>query len=258
MMTTTRSGLAAAAARMQLTEAPEGKSSLQIRLDEAERRAREAEVAAHEAQANLARTLLEAARVEAVVTARMQAEKEAEIEALRAELGAASRTASESRALVEALRAQNGAATGSTAAIPAPAAPPEPAPRPEAPQYRPIVLTEWDRPLRDDDAEDALPAAPPARWRQGGSLGLLSLLLPAIAAVFILFGYDVTAYLASGRASSLGGPPAASATTAEASGANWLLYMPVERAAVAQYLGGNGGPKRQLAETASPAHRQRN
>ena len=240
-------------------EAPEGKSSLQIRLDEAERRAREAEVAAHEAQANLARTLLEAARVEAVVTARMQAEKAAEIEALRAEFGAASRTASESRAVAEALRAQNGVATGSAAAIPAPAAPPPPEPAPrEAPRYRPIVLTEWDRPLRDDDAEDAPPAAPPARWRQGGSLGVLSLLLPAIAAVFILFGYDVTGYLASGRASSPGGPAAASATTAEASGANWLLYMPVERAAVAQYLGGNGGPKRQLAETASPAHRQRN
>ena len=74
---------------MQLTETPEGKSSLQNRLNEAERRAREAEVAAQGAQATLARTLLEAARVEAVVTARVKAESEAAIEALRSQLDAA-------------------------------------------------------------------------------------------------------------------------------------------------------------------------
>ena len=73
---------------MQLTEAPEGKSSLQQQLNEAEKRAQEAEVSAQDAQATLARTLLDAARVEAVVTARIKAQSEAEIEALRAELEA--------------------------------------------------------------------------------------------------------------------------------------------------------------------------
>lgn len=77
----TRSGLAAAAARLQLTDTPEGKSSLQIRLNEAEKRAHEAEVTAQDAQATLARTLLDAARVEAVVMARAKSESEAEIEA---------------------------------------------------------------------------------------------------------------------------------------------------------------------------------
>jgi len=87
-MQKTRSGLAAAAAEMQLTDAPEGKSSLQSRLDEAERRAQDAEASAQNARATLARTLLEAAQVEAVVTARIKAESEAEIEALRSELDA--------------------------------------------------------------------------------------------------------------------------------------------------------------------------
>ena len=88
MMQQKRSSLAAAAAGMQLTQAPEGKSSLQQRLNEAERRAQDAEASAQEAQAALARTLLEAAQVEAVVTARLKAEREAEVEALRAELAA--------------------------------------------------------------------------------------------------------------------------------------------------------------------------
>src|SRR3546814_2915223 len=89
----TRSGLAAAAARLQLTDTPEGKSSLQIRLNEAEKRAHEAEVTAQDAQTTLARTLLEAARVEAVVMARAKSEREAEIEALRSELEAVKRAA---------------------------------------------------------------------------------------------------------------------------------------------------------------------
>ncbi len=88
MMQRTRSGLAAAAARMQLTDPLEGKSSLQTRLEEAEKRAQEAEVSVQDAQATLARTLLEAARVEAAVTARIKAQSEAEIEALRTELDA--------------------------------------------------------------------------------------------------------------------------------------------------------------------------
>jgi hypothetical protein len=81
-----RSGLAAAAARWQLVDAPEGESSLQSRLCEAERRAQDAEASAQDAQATLARTLLDAARVESVVMARMRAKSEAEIEALRSEL----------------------------------------------------------------------------------------------------------------------------------------------------------------------------
>jgi len=81
-----RSGLAAAAAKLQLVDAPEGESSLQSRLYEAERRAQVAETSAQDAQAALARTLLDAARVEAVVTARMKAKSEAEIEALRSKL----------------------------------------------------------------------------------------------------------------------------------------------------------------------------
>jgi len=81
-----RSGLAAAAARWQLVGAPEGESSLESRLVEAERRAQDAEASAQDAQAALARTLLDAARVEAVVTARMKAKSEAEIDALRSEL----------------------------------------------------------------------------------------------------------------------------------------------------------------------------
>jgi hypothetical protein len=89
-----RSGLAAAAARLQLVDAPEGKSSLQSQLYEAERRAQDAEASAQDAQAALARTLLDAARVEAVVTARMKARSEAEIEALRSELDAMKQSAS--------------------------------------------------------------------------------------------------------------------------------------------------------------------
>jgi hypothetical protein len=89
-----RSGLAAAAARLQLVDAPEGKSSLQSQLYEAERRAQDAEASAQDAQAALARTLLDAARVEAVVTARIKAKSEAEIEALRSELDAMKQAAS--------------------------------------------------------------------------------------------------------------------------------------------------------------------
>lgn len=68
--------------------APEGKSSLQSRLNEAERRAQDAELSAQDAQAALARTLLEAAHVEAVVTARVKAQSEAELSALRNQLDA--------------------------------------------------------------------------------------------------------------------------------------------------------------------------
>lgn len=87
-MQKTRSGLAAAAAKMQLTDTPEGESSLQSRLNEAERRAQDAEASAQDARAALARTLLEAAQVEAVVTARVKAQSEAELSALRSQLDA--------------------------------------------------------------------------------------------------------------------------------------------------------------------------
>lgn len=83
-----RSGLAAAAAERQLVDAPEGKSSLQSKLNEAERRAHDAELSAQDARAALARTLLEAAQVEAVVTVRVKAQSEAELSALRTQLSA--------------------------------------------------------------------------------------------------------------------------------------------------------------------------
>jgi hypothetical protein len=85
-MQNARSGLAAAAAKLQLTDAPEGESSLQSRLNEAERRAEDAEASAQDARAALVRTLLEAAQVEAVVTARVKAQSEAELSALRSQL----------------------------------------------------------------------------------------------------------------------------------------------------------------------------
>lgn len=96
-----RSGLAAAAARWQLVDAPEGESSLQSRLNEAERRAQDAEASAQDAQAALARTLLDAARVEAVVTARMKAQSEAELEALRAQLESFKHTSSKVETAVD-------------------------------------------------------------------------------------------------------------------------------------------------------------
>ena len=247
-MQTTRSGLAAAAAKMQLTETPEGKSSLQNRLNEAERRAREAEVAAQGAQATLARTLLEAARVEAVVTARVKAESEAAIEALRSQLDAAKcLSAPQERETTAASPGEMPAAGAEVQeTVPAPSG------------YRPVVLTEWDRPVDETDGDSAEPprrgiaSSPPASM-----LSPLHMVLPAVAAVFILAGYDAAGYFAAERAV----PPApvsASGKAAEANGANWLLYMPVERAAISQYLGGNAKPRRQLAVTSTPTAQQRN
>lgn len=124
-----RSGLAAAAARWQLVDAPEGESSLQSRLQEAERRAQDAEASAQDAQAALTRTLLDAARVEAVVTARIKAQSDAEIDALRTELETMKQATS---ALEQTLHgdgtqreaAEDGATT-SPPAEPAPEAPPD-------------------------------------------------------------------------------------------------------------------------------------
>ena len=233
---------------MQLTETPEGKSSLQIRLDEAERRAHEAEVTAQDAQATLARTLLDAARVEAVVTARIKAESDAQIEALRSQLDAAKRL---SATHDTALSAPGGSAAAETGT-------------PEAQSYRPIVLTEWDRPLddadeaADEDEASGQPRRAVGRRAAATAFSPIHMALPAIAAVFILLGYDFAGYLMSERSAAPVAPAQASSTTEEASGANWLLYMPVERAAVARYLGGNARPKRQLAVTSTPAAKQRN
>jgi hypothetical protein len=241
---------------MQLTETPEGKSSLQNRLNEAERRAHEAEVTAQDAQATLARTLLEAARVEAVVTARIKAQSEAEIEALRSELDVAKRLAAPGGDLPAA---QPEAVEAGLPAAKPPAV--ETAPVPEPSCYRPIVLTEWDRPMAAaDDMDDVVerPNRVSAVRPAAARLTPLHLILPAITAVSILLGYDVAGYLTAQRDAVKAVTTPASSTTAEASGANWLLYMPVERTAVSEYLGGNAKLKRQLAVTSPPAPQRRN
>ncbi|MPY75926.1 MAG: hypothetical protein GEU87_16915 [Alphaproteobacteria bacterium] len=246
----TRSGLAAAAARLQLTDTPEGKSSLQIRLNEAEKRAHEAEVTAQDAQATLARTLLDAARVEAVVMARAKSESEAEIEALRSELEAVKRSAASCELLPAEKR-------------PAEARPdeahhldsvtPEAVVVPGHASYRPIRLTEWDRPIEaESDAVEA-PEIGMAGWVTAPILGLARVALPAIFAVVALASYDLTQYLMADR-----GAVTTAAVARPSSDANWLLYMPVERAAVTQYLGGNARPARQLAVKSAPAAGQRN
>lgn len=251
----TRSGLAAAAARLQLTDTPEGKSSLQIRLNEAEKRAHEAEVTAQDAQATLARTLLDAARVEAVVMARAKSESEAEIEALRSELEAVKRSAASCELLPAEARpdeARREEPHRLDAAAPEAVAP-EAAVMPVHASYRPIRLTEWDRPLEaESDAVEA-PEIGMAGWVTAPMLGLARVALPAVFAVVALASYDLTQYLMTDR-----GAVTSAAVARPSSDANWLLYMPVERAAVTQYLGGNARPARQLAVKSAPAAGQRN
>lgn len=251
----TRSGLAAAAARLQLTDTPEGKSSLQIRLNEAEKRAHEAEVTAQDAQATLARTLLDAARVEAVVMARTKSESEAEIEALRSELEAVKRSAASCELLPAEARpdeARREEPHRLDAAAPEAVAP-EAAVMPVHASYRPIRLTEWDRPLEaESDAVEA-PEIGMAGWVTAPMLGLARVALPAVFAVVALASYDLTQYLMTDR-----GAVTSAAVARPSSDANWLLYMPVERAAVTQYLGGNARPARQLAVKSAPAAGQRN
>lgn len=240
-----RSGLAAAAARMQLTDSLEGKSSLQIRLNEAEKRAHEAEVTAQDAQTTLARTLLEAARVEAVVMARAKSEREAEIEALRSELEAIKRAA----ASCEPLIAEAWLEEPHRAVAVAPDAPS----MPELPSCRPIRLTEWDRPLEaETDAVEA-PEIGIAGRAIASMLGLARVALPAVFAVIGLASYDLVQYFLADR-----GAGSVAAVAPPSSDTNWLLYMPVERAAVTQYLGGDVRPVRQLAVKNSPAAEQRN
>jgi hypothetical protein len=126
------------------------------------------------------------------------------------------------------------------------------------------VLTEWDRPLEDasetvDGDEAALqPGRGIGRRSTASSFRPIHMALPALAAVFILLGYDLAGYFMSEHRAAPVAPAQASSTTEEASGANWLLYMPVERTAVSQYLGGDARPKRQLAVTSPPATKQRN
>lgn len=256
----TRSGLAAAAARLQLTDTPEGKSSLQIRLNEAEKRAHEAEVTAQDAQATLARTLLDAARVEAVVMARTKSESEAEIEALRSELEAVKRSAASCELLPAEARPDEARPDEARREVPhrldaaAPeAVAPEAAVMPVHASYRPIRLTEWDRPLEaESDAVEA-PGNGMAGWVTAPMLGLARVALPAVFAVVALASYDLTQYLMTDR-----GAVTSAAVARPSSDANWLLYMPVERAALTQYLGGNARPARQLAVKSAPAAGQRN
>lgn len=235
---------------MQLTDAPEGKSSLQIRLNEAEKRAHEAEVTAQDAQATLARTLLEAARVEAVVMARAKSEREAEMKALRSELEAVKRAAASCEPLIAEARLEDARREEPhRAAAVAPVA----ASMSGLPSYRPIRLTEWDRPPEAEaDAVEA-PEIGMTGWAIAPMLGLARLALPAVFAVIGLASYDLVQYFLADR-----GAGSVAAVAPPSSDANWLLYMPVERAAVTQYLGGNVRPVRQLAVKNSPAAEQRN
>jgi len=323
-----RSGLAAAAVRLQLVDAPEGESSLQSRLYQAERRAQDAEASAQDAQAALARTLLDAARIEAVVTARIKAKSEAEIEALRSELDAMKQAAS---TLETALHGDQGDDADCTAAAPETApeleteletsAPPDgvvpdsgddgtetpdgvaasddAADEDVAPK---LQISDEDRPewarLPEDPVVESsllrfLPPAPAA-------------FLAVVAVVAVVSYYVTTSTMESrdGRMVVAGGagPYAAegvlrdTGTDAESiakasasldaelarlgalsqkvaalqtalavrrnatptrmvaadraplgSGANWLLYMPVERPALVQYLAGRSWPGIQMA-----------
>jgi multidrug efflux pump subunit AcrA (membrane-fusion protein) len=250
---------------MQLTESPEGKSSLQTQLEEAEKRAQEAEVSVQGAQATLARTLLEAARVEAVVTARIKAQSEAELEALRAELVALKRAAPEGTVSPDS----EGAASAPSAGEPGTARMADPAP--ESCSYRRITLKEWDLPLEDEaaaEAETDVEAVPAPFWSVSAPFASMPfrVALFAVAVVGAVASYALTATLMSkpdapsiaagmaGLASGLGQADSRSESVvtgdwaASASGGNWLLYMPVERQSLVQYLAGRAWTKIQLAE----------
>lgn len=283
-----RSGLATVAARMQLTDAPEGESSLHSQLREAERRAKEAESAAQDAQAALARTLLEAARVEAVVTARVKAESEAEVGALRAELDTLKQSATPhgqlqggaGQPLAEQTSGEPGISaspempdpqnTVSDAATSASEATPEGRASPglrATSEDRPDWLVSEDEPV----------AEPRLFW----ILAPARLVYLSIVAVVAVASYLVTSsYLerastrqavnidtravvmheASGRLdparrsgvgekARTGSPVSQNAETAPmpTPSANWLLYMPIERAALVEYLAGRNWPGIQMA-----------
>lgn len=262
---------------MQLTEAPEGKSSLQQQLNEAEKRAQEAEVSAQDAQATLARTLLDAARMEAVVTARIKAQSEAEIEALRAELEALKHAGSTCGAAPEDARApavaddEGAPCNAEPAAEPVPQPTPVseviPIPMPQDAGYRGVTLNEWDRPIEDDDEKPyARPAAayiPAPQWEVPTPARVALLLAVAVAGV--ITSYTLTASWLDDRgaapsvtavAGAVAGlvradarsAASGSAAVASASDANWLLYMPVERTSLVRYLAGDAWPTIQIAE----------
>ncbi len=314
-----RSGLAAAAAKLQLVDAPEGESSLQSRLYEAERRAQVAETSAQDAQAALARTLLDAARVEAVVTARMKAKSEAEIEALRSKLESMKQATS---TVETALRGDRSGDVDRSAPAPDVAAAP---PDSVVPESKADDTAADDDIAASDDAagKDIAPKlrVPDADRPEPAHLeidpvaesNLLRFLPPAriaflaVVAVVALVSYFVTTSIIDNRdsrmvvASDAGpngaegvlhdtGTDAKSIATASASldaelarlqvlsqkvvalrtalavrrnatptrmaaadrapsasGANWLLYMPVERPALVQYLAGRSWPGIQMA-----------
>ena len=254
---------------MQLTEAPEGKSSLQQQLNEAEKRAQEAEVSAQDAQATLARTLLDAARVEAVVTARIKAQSEAEIEALRAELEALKHAGATRGEAPEDARAPAAVADDDGARREAEPMP-QPLPVPEQVAqdagYCSVTLKEWDRPFEEDETPRMRPAAafvPTPQWEVPTPARVALLLAVAVAGV--ITSYTMTASWLDDRGAApsvtaMAGAVAGlvradarsaasgSAVVASASDANWLLYMPVERTSLVRYLAGNAWPTIQIAE----------
>lgn len=316
MMQQKRSSLAAAAAGKQLTKAPEGKSSLQERLDEAERRAQAAEASARQAQATLARTLLDAAQVEAVVTARLKSERKEEVEALRAELAAVAREATAGEdttpkhpdiAAPAAPAAEDGSPLVATA-------PPPPEARRPAPVVDPF---EWGAPAATGPF---LPTGYRRRRSRAGLFGALSpfrLAFATVTGVVAVVSFLVTSDHLGGpvrlpalalsslpavfgdavRDRSAGGAPAGAVTDARrpavnaavdgltdsrppataaaelrraiaaggdpgrldtdkrsaaqgvraSAGANWLLYMPIERDSLARYLAGGSWPGSQMA-----------
>lgn len=244
------SHLANVAAEMHLIEAPEGQSGLQTRLNEAERRADEAEATAQAAQAALARTLLDGAHVVADATARTKAESAAAIKALRLEFEAVKRSALVPESLPDGMcgRAVPDGAAHCVIALQ------------EVSKPCGIRLTEWglpgDRILDAWDGEvDLEDDLPPLRDTRAPIcsvvLGVLfvasvvsySLMMfsltreagPAVTAMTSsIFGMAPTGMRLEGVAA-----PAA-APNSGATGGNWLLYMPVERSAVTLYLVGTG------------------
>ena len=233
---------------MHLINLPEGKSSLQTRLADAERRANEAEVTAQVVQAAIARTLLDGARFLADTTVRIRAESEAAITVLRLELEAAKRSALVRKTLPHG--AYGGAVSvgvlrGAIALH-------------EDSKPYPIRLTEWELAANriidawDDEAdlESDLPPVrdPRAPFRTAllgallvvsvASYSLTMFLLirdagPAVSAMASpIFGMGPTDMRMKGAAATAAGPDPG------AVGGNWLLYMPVEQPAVMLYLAG--------------------
>ena len=242
------SDLANAAAEMHLIDAPEGQSSLQTRLYDAERRANEAEATAQDAQAALARTLLDGAHVVADATARIRAESEAAIKALRLEFEAVKRSALVRESLPDGVCGKtvpDGALHGAIVLH-------------EVSMPSGIRLTEWDLPGdrivdASDDEGDLEGNLPPLR----DTRALFRTALLGVLFVVSVVSYSLTIFsltrdagtTVTAMASSIFGmaptgmrlegvaAPAAAPGSGAADG-NWLLYMPVERSAVMLYLAG--------------------